>query len=47
MKTISIYDEEAEIIGKINDNFNTTSAEVIEALFTALNENEIDLSEYL
>ena len=47
MTTILIYDTEAEIIDRMSDDFNTTSAEVIEALLTALNENEIDLSEYL
>lgn len=47
MTTISIYDAEAEIIDRMSDDFNTTSAEVIEALLIALNDNGIDISEYL
>lgn len=47
MTTISIYDEEAKTIDKISEDFNTTSAEIIAALFTALNEEEIDISDYL
>jgi len=47
MTRIEIYDIEAEEIGKIAMANDTSEAEVMEAIMTALEKNDIDLEEYL
>ena len=47
MERISIYDEEAKRIEFLATVNNTIEAEIIEALFTALDDNGIDLKDYL
>lgn len=47
MTTVPCYDVEAIRIAELADRFETTDCEVIEALFDALDDNNIDLSEYI
>ena len=45
MKSIEIYNYEAERISKLADKYECCEASVIEALFDILEENEIDIEE--
>lgn len=47
MKTIRIYDTEAERIEKLCEELDTTEAEVIEALFKIADYNEEYVDEYI
>lgn len=47
MQNIMIYDTEDEKIEKICADNNITPAELIEALFTALEDNGIDFEDYI
>lgn len=47
MKTIRIYDTEAERIEKICEELDTIEADVIEALFKIADYNEEHVSEYV
>lgn len=47
MKSITVYDIEAEKIEEICEKKDTTSAELIEALLQAVEDGEIELNDYL
>ena len=47
MQNISVYDIEAEKIEKICEDYSTTSAELIEALVSAIEDGNIDLNDYI
>ena len=46
MQRISVYDIEAEQIEKICEERNTTEAELIEALLSAVEDGTINLEDY-
>lgn len=47
MKSISVYDVEADKIEKICLDKDTTSAELIEALMTAVEDGDINIDDYI
>ena len=47
MKSISVYDIEADKIEKLCDEYDTTSAELIEKFIMAVEDGDIDLKDYL
>lgn len=47
MKSITVYDVEAEQIEKICDQFAITEAELIEALMSALEHDDIRIEDYI
>lgn len=47
MVSISVYDLEARKIEALADSKDTTPAEVIEAIFEAINDVGINIEEYL
>lgn len=47
MTYISVYDIEAKQIENICEEYGTTEPELIEAILTAIEEGEINLSEWL
>ena len=47
MQRISVYDEEAKKIAKLVDETDTSEAEVIQAIFDALNDHNIKVEDYL
>ena len=47
MERIWIYDAEDKKVEEICNKLDVTTAEVVEALFTALEENKIDLTDYI
>lgn len=47
MTRISIYDIEAEQIETLSDAHDVSDADVIEALFEAIKDNDIDINDYL
>lgn len=47
MRSISIYDVEDKRVNELCEQFNTTPAELIEALLDAVDAEEIKLEEWL
>lgn len=47
MQNINIYDIESERIERLSIVLDVTAAEIVEALFDAIDKNDIDLEEYL
>ena len=47
MQNINIYDIEAERIERLSTLLDVTAAEIVEALFDAIDFEGIDLEEYL
>ena len=47
MTKITVYDVEANKIEEICEDYDTTEAEVIEALIEAIEYNDIDLGDWL
>ena len=47
MTRISVYDVEAEIIDKICEEHDITSADLVQALLEALDDNAFDLEDYI
>jgi hypothetical protein len=47
MTKVTIYDTEAKRIEKIAEDIGVTEAEVVEAIFDIIDNNEIDIKDYL
>lgn len=47
MTRVNIYDIEAEKIDALEREHDASEAEIIQALFEALEDNDIDLKDYL
>lgn len=47
MKTISAFDMEANRIEELAERCGVTPAEVIESLFTIVDDNNIDIEDYI
>lgn len=47
MQSINVYDEDAQKIVKLAEDADTSEAEVIEAIFDAINANNIKVEDYL
>ena len=47
MKLISVYDIEASAIEKLSEKHDVTEAEIVTALLDAIEDNGIDIGEYI
>ena len=47
MRTISVYDTDADVIERISEDKDITIAELIQVLVTIIDDGEIDLDDWL
>ena len=47
MTNIGVYDIEAEKLEKLADDNDTSVAEIVEAIFDAINDAQINIGDYL
>lgn len=47
MMTIEVFDTEAKRINKLADKFDTCDASIIDMLFEMMEDNELDIEDYL
>lgn len=47
MTNVGVYDAEAEKLEKLADENNTSIAEVVEAMFDVINDNQLKVGDYL